>query len=861
MSNGQFHIVCVDDDKDVLDTICDSVEDFGHRVKRFTNVEEAVSHIKKEKHHILMILSDLRMDNINGFEFKKQLKGTCEEIPFIVITGYWTKEMSADAMELGIDAFIEKPISQEILKEHIDKFIDLRNEVLNDEKEMVEGFLEEASPMLDEIEELILDLEENPHSDQTLSIYFRLLHTIKGTASCVGLTTLGSYTHSYEDFIGAIRSKTIPSNTRTINVLLEGLDDLKKHFKDIQKHGSDSYLDIQDSMTKFEIHRFESSEDTSISVETNKEDDAQENNVKKADDKMVIPMDLLNSFMEESGELTVIRNSILKTVKKIESKFRGDKEVELLNELLDGMYTVTSNIQGKITEMRKVSLDKTFRPFKRLVRDLSKKLSKEVDLEVIGEEISVDSIIAKLYNNTLIHLLRNSLDHGLENPGDRIAAGKKPEGKLKISILEKGEEIILEIEDDGNGIDPQQIRAMALKKGLYTESELNSMSELEIINIIFTSGFSTATEVSDLSGRGVGMDMVRSSFEDMGGSVYVKSELGKGSIFILSVPVPKSVLIINTLNVRINKNLFLFHMDEVSEVIRFENESDNSKMYSVDGKLLLNHNESMIELVPLTDILGLDEWNSKNTVYNIVVLKAGKSRIGILVDEIYEFEEVVARKISDQIHSHQLFHGASLIGSGDIAMILSSEGIAKQLGISIETESSRDLLLDQSTDDEEVAEITEFMLFKYNPQEYLCIELDDVERLEKFAMDRIERVGDNYIVRYLDKVLPIIEPSSIVGLSESNQMKNLDKSEKDLLEVIVVNISGEKLGIIVHELDEIKGCSEQINRDTIVNNGLKGSVYINDSTISVLDLNYLLGCFKKRKYTLTAGNKEDKLAA
>ncbi len=857
MNKTDFIVVCVDDDADVLEITAEKVQALGQKTQSFLNVEEALDYIQNNKHKISLVLSDLRMDHINGFKFKKLLKKTADEIPFVIITGYWTKEISAEAMENGVDAFIEKPLSNDALREILEKFAQERIELLTEEQEMVEGFLDESAPMLDEIEQLILELEEDPNSEETLAVYFRLLHTIKGTASCVGLTRLGDYTHKYEDFIVELRNKTVPVNTKSMDVLLAGLDDLKHFFTLVQNEKVDSFLDTEQRIGKYNL---DSSSDLSAPSMPNMEKDmALDKNESKSvpekdkdKDKMSVPMSTLNAFMEESGELTVIRNSISKTVKLLEGKYRGDKEIEALNDLLDDMFSVTSNIQGKITEMRKSSLKNTFRPFKRLVRDLSKQLGKRVNLEVEGEEILVDNFITKLYSNTLIHLLRNSLDHGLETAEQRETAGKNPVGLLKIVVREEGEDIVLKIQDDGKGINAAIIKEKALEKGLYTAEQLDQMSSLEIINIIFDSGFSTAEQVSDLSGRGVGMDMVRGSFVEMGGNVYVQSEAGKGSTFTLRVPVPKSVLIVNTLSVRVGQDFFLFHMDEVAEVIRHEQDSDRSKMYAIDSKLVLDHNHEMIPLTDLKQVFGEDnieyEIDTKE-VHNIVVLRVGKTKFGLLVDEIFDFEEVVSRKISEYIESKHLFHGASVFGSGDVAMILSAEGIAHRCGIHIDKKVQA-IAEDMLASDTESLGGSEYMLFKYEADKFLALELDHVKRLEKFHPATLEMIGDNYIVRYADKVLPIVDPAHMLGFKKNGMEHILKEVKQGMLDVIVISTNGHHYGLVVFQLDEIKKSYEAINADTIINQGLKGTAYIDGRTISVVDLLWLDESYRKIKYKL-----------
>jgi two-component system, chemotaxis family, sensor kinase CheA len=855
MLTSEYQIVCVDDDLDVLSVTEGQIKALGQKVIAFNKVDQAVEYIKINKSKIMLIVSDLRMDDINGFGFKKILRESGIEIPFVIITGYWTKEMSMEAMALGVDAFMEKPVTMELLQDNITKFGLPRLEQLQEEKEMVCGFLDESGPMLDEIESLILELEEDPSNEQTLSVYFRLLHTIKGTASCVGLTNLGHYTHKYEDFIGDLRNKKIPVNTQSTNVLLKGLDDLKTFFQQVEHDGNDSDLNFQERMAIFDaglVMKSQQMEEETTQVQTaSSSDHTKEIKDKKEEDKMSVSMNILNDFMEESGELTVIRNSILKTVRKIESKYRGDQEIENLNELLSAMYNVTSNIQGKITEMRKVPLSNTFRPFKRLVRDLSKKLNKKVDLEIIGEELLVDNIVAKLYSNTLIHIVRNSLDHGLETPEKRKSSGKSEVGKIVFKVTETGEDIILQISDDGNGINPDIIKKKALEKGLFTAEQLNNMTPTEIVNIIFASGFSTAEQVSDLSGRGVGMDMVRGSFENMGGHLYVQSKVGEGSVFTLSVPLPKSVLIINSLSVSAGGQCFIFPMDVVSEVIRYEKELPHSKLYNIDGEKIISHNGDMIQIMALDHVLNLNHSQRHlDGAINLVVLKAGKTKFAVEVDQIHEFEEVVCRKIPAMIDKNHIYQGASLLGSGEAAMILDAQGLANFIGIDTLSSSKHVLPDENAASNNQI--VAEYMLFKYDQDNYLSIELDQVFRLETMETNHFEKVGSHTVIKYLNRPLLLIDPAYVLGLKQECCFDRFGSDKREDVSVIVVNdSSGGKLGLMVHRLDEIQYSYEAMNSDTIDVEGLKGSVYLKGHTISVLDIDVIAMMVKKRKVIIS----------
>ena len=844
MDTSDFIVVCVDDDLEILDVIKNNIISYGHTPMGFSKVDEAIEYLKENHKKVILVLSDLRMDDVNGFQFKKKLKEINLSLPFIILTGYWTKEMSAEAMSLGVDAFIEKPINVEILKENLEKFSFERVQMLSDEQEMIEGFLDETSPMLDEIESLILELEEDPESEQTLSIYFRLLHTIKGTASCVGLTRLGEYTHKYEDFVNGLRSKEYSLNTHNANVLLKGLDGLRNFFQLTYQNGHDEFIDIEQEVKLFTPG--ESDEKQEI-----KSDDVSKGIPKTVggakervaeDEKMTVSMSILNQFMEESGELTVIRNSIMKTVKNIEAKYRGDREIELLNDLLDGMHNVTGNIQQKITTMRQVQLNGVFRPFKRLVRDLSKQLSKEVDLIIEGEELYVDNVIAKLFSNTLIHIFRNSLDHGIEQSSERVAKGKSKTGTLKISVKEVGEDILLSVQDDGKGIDPAIIRKKIVEKGLVTEIEARQMADIQVINYIFESGFSTAEQVSDLSGRGVGMDMVRGSFHTMGGDVYVTSKVGEGSCFNLSVPIPKSVLIINTLLICCDGNSFMFPMDQVAEVVNYEKDARNTKMFFVDNSPVIEHNGEMIQLIYLNEVLGLGDRKQYDS-YNVVILRFNGNKYGVIVDNIFDFEEVVSKKLNDRVEIDNLYMGASILGSGEVAMIISAEGLASYAKLQHVLGTKTKKYIDSNEELKHDQQVQDFMIFQSSEFDYLAVPLELVVRLENLDAKNLEYTGNNALVHYRGKTLPLVDPSFKLGLSDSNALD----SRNEYIQVIVVRGENRDIGFVTYGLDEIQQCFEPMETNYSNYDGLLGSVYIQGKTINVVDVKAISNLISKKK--------------
>lgn len=838
---NNYEIVCIDDEPEVVETLKEAISLNGYNFKGFLDPIEAIKYLKSNFKNVILVISDFKMNEFDGLAVKKEINKFCPELPFFVLTAYYDKDMATDAMELGVNKFLEKPFQELPLIMDIENFTENRITLLNDEKEMLEGFIEEATPMLEEIEGLILDLEESPDNDKTLAVYFRLLHTIKGTASSIGLKIMGDYAHKYEDYINALRNKEISFSTVVANVLLQGLDGLKKLFALTKENLCDNGFPLDEEIKIFDIlaaknaYSIGDNEEKSVKFTNQSENlinktDVIQKESKKEDEKMTVNMKTLDEFMEESGELTVIRNTISKTVKLIESKFTGDDDIQNLNDLLDGMYKVTGNIQSKIVELRKVQLSKTFRPFKRLVRDISKDLNKEVEFTIEGEEIFVDNILAKVFSNTLIHIIRNSLDHGLETKEERTSVGKPVAGKLHIKAQEAGEEILLDVIDDGRGINVEVIKNKALEKGLYSQKELDYMSDKEIINIIFDSGFSTAEAVSDLSGRGVGMDMVRSTIENNGGSLHIESEYGVGSTIKFRVPIPKSVLIVNTLQVKVSDQVFKFQMEDVVEVIRASEENKRSKIDFLNGEPVLRHNESLLPIINLGNTLGLGNGLIDKEIFNIVVLRTGKTQFAVIVDEIEEFEEVVSKKITEQIISSDLYSGASIIGAGEIAMIIDVDGLARKENIKQKSKSRK---VNNQRVEDTIGEENQFIVFKDLEKRNYAIPLNSVVRLESINESMTQEGLGRKILNYNGEALSIVNP-----LDKLNFNENKACVLNDDYTLVVIKGINHQFALAVNEIEDIVSTFQPLDVSTIDTDALSGTFYNDDKITNVVNLKF-----------------------
>jgi two-component system chemotaxis sensor kinase CheA len=829
-----YKIVCLDDEEEILEIYKGLLEQTGYEIITFLEPEDAKAYVQKNASEIIFIFSDYRMPAHDGFQFREDILSLGVDIPFALVTGFYNKEMAMKAMDLHICTFLSKPIQVDELKGLIESHGERRKSILVEEYQMISSFIEESYPMLDEIEDLILNLENDPHDINSLNTYFRLLHTIKGTSSCVGLKSIPSYTHKYEDLVTKLKNNDIVVSQKVIDTLLIGLDELKLMFNSIKNGGSVEF-DVEDKLHVFDVD-FSNEKIIEISKDEISDDVAAPIYESKSDEEKInVNIGVLDEFMELSGELTVLRNTVLKSALKLEHKFSADKDVEVLSETLDEMHKVSSLLQFQITEMRKVNMESIYKPLKRVVRDACKSLGKKIDFDTNGGGLRIDTSLAKVLNGALIHLIRNGVDHGIELPNVREEAGKDPSGHIALRAFEEGEHIVVEIEDNGNGMDVDKIKMKALENELFTRDQLDRLSDQKIFSLIFESGFSTAAQVTDISGRGVGMDMVKSSVTNIGGKIHINSKLGEGSKFTLVLPIPRSVLIIKSLMVSVGNDSFCLALEDVNEVVNYCGEKDGEMIHSIEGGIVLRHHGELIPLVDLSQTLGIESSRNGSDM-NIVIVQGEGFRYGMIVDLIHDIEEVVCKNLSKHLKDISCFQGATFVGDGEMAMILDLLGLAEYANINIEVE-------DDDYEDDEATFNTdlEFMQFDFLEKLNYAIPLDQVVRLEEFKKENVERSGRISLIRYRDDVLPLIDIETILGFNNTNE----EFRNKDILKVIVVNRGESTFGFVVNNIKDIGFTSEEINFMTSDRDGVKGTVYIEQKTVNVLDVDYLIDNYKK----------------
>ena len=398
----------------------------------------------------------------------------------------------------------------------------------------------------------------------------------------------------------------------------------------------------------------------------------QEKQPKPAEEDATIRVETkrLDSVMNLVGELVLGRNRLIKIGTQLEQNHESDPQVRVLSETLAQLNLVTTDLQLAVMKTRMLPIKKVFAKLPRMVRDLSQKLNKQVRLEMRGEETELDKSVADEIGDPLVHLVRNAIDHGIETPVERQANGKPGVGQLTIAASQEGNSIVIRINDDGRGIPVDKIKAKALAKGLISEAELATMEHREVLNLIFLPGFSTAEQVTDVSGRGVGMDVVRTNIRKINGSVDLESELGKGSQIIIKLPL--TIAIIQALMVEVEQSIFAIPLSTVIEAVRIS----RSDIKTINGREVLHLRDRVLPLIRLAQEFDIPT-NSERERFYVVVAALGDRRVGVVVDELRSQEEVVIKSIWDYLETVKGVSGATITGEGKVVLILDTSELVQ----------------------------------------------------------------------------------------------------------------------------------------------------------------------------------------
>jgi two-component system, chemotaxis family, sensor kinase CheA len=534
-----------------------------------------------------------------------------------------------------------------------------------------------------------------------------------------------------------------------------------------------------------------------------------------ADSTIRVDVDLLDELMLLVGELVLTRNQIVQNVAR-----QTDTDLIRASQRLN---LIASELQEGVMKTRMQPIDHIWSKLPRVVRDLGQQLKKTIRLDMEGRETELDKTLLEAVKDPLTHLVRNSVDHGIEAPDARRKAGKPAEGVLTLRARHESGQVVVEVADDGAGIDPAKLGAKAVERGLITPDALARMSPSDVLQLIFLPGFSTAAAVTNVSGRGVGMDVVKTNIESIGGTIEVESDPGIGTVCRLRIPL--TLAIVPALTVECASDRYAIPQISLQELVSLDAEKAANAVEEVGGAQVYRLRGELLPLVRLTDVLGLTSERHDGHVV-IAVLRSEGRRFGLVVDRVINTEEIVVKAVGGQLKQIGLYSGATVLGDGTVALILDVQALARR-ALRTETVDRQESRASVSSAAAAETERQRMLLASIGGGRRVAIPLDTVTRLEQVRTDAVEKVGNREVVQYRGAILPIVRLDRHLGA--------YGETDREVLEVIVYADHGRSVAIVVEEiLDIVDG--ESAIRSDIDDLGLLGSAVLGDRVTELLDV-------------------------
>jgi two-component system chemotaxis sensor kinase CheA len=711
--------------------------------------------------------------------------------------------------------------------------------------ELTREFLIESQEGLDRMERCLTNLEMRPGDAELIAEIFRSVHTIKGTTGFLGYKRLEKLAHAGENLLGVLREGQLSATAPIITALLQLLDALRFILRAIEADetegaGNDAELiqrlaDLQSAPTataavaisntsrrprtkaaraafaRLSVSRYDSAAklappkvveasaqapnpipeipvNLQPAVPVVEDRDESKPSVPSAvaatESTLRVNVTLLNRMMNLVGELVLTRNQVL----------QASVAVPSLTQLSRRLDMVTADLRESVMKARMQPVSNVFSKMPRMVRDLSHSLGRRVRLEMEGQDTGLDKSLLEAIKDPLTHAVRNALDHGIEAPEVRLAAGKDPEGLLRLRAIQEGSYVIIEVSDDGAGIPVDRVRAKAIERGLITAERAAQQSERELLQLVFLPGFSTASVVTNVSGRGVGMDVVRTNVEKIGGKVELDSHTGRGTTLRLRIPL--TLAIIPALIIRSVGQSFALPQAALLELVHLSRQKAASAIEWIEDTPLYRLRGSLLPLVFLDRLLvhGLVRDRSNLGESHIAVLEADGRRFGLVVEGLADPEEIVVKALNAALKGIGLYSGATVLGSGNLALILDPMGIALRAGIAlVEVDSAA--TADASATLTEAA--TDYLLV-YIAGRRAAVSLNDVLRIEQLPIARIEYMGARPVLNFEGQILPVYDSAGLLATAEADSAAQIA--------IVVCRDVDRHVGFVVsHVLDVVAG--------------------------------------------------------
>ena len=724
--------------------------------------------------------------------------------------------------------------------------------------ELIRDLVVESAEGLDDYDRQLLKLESGMQDPDTLPTIFRILHTIKGSSGCVGLSRIQQLAHAGENLLALLRDGKMDVNPQVVDALLSCGDALRDLLTQAGSTGEDTTTrDLSALIASLDrLANREAPIDESFFGLFEEEEPAAEVSMESApvepaqvaaaesvapsaapasaqgstDTAIRVDVSQLDRLMNLVGELVLARNQILQ-----HASTSAGSAAQRLN-------IITTELQEAVMKTRMQPIGNVWNKFPRLVRDVSHELGKEVSLRMEGSTTELDRTILEAIKDPLTHILRNSIDHGIEPAEQRSAAGKPAAGEVALRAYHEGGQVNIEITDDGRGIDRAKLVSKAVNKGLITQSHADRMVDSEVLRLIFHPGLSTAEKVSSISGRGVGMDVVRTNIERIGGSVEVQSLSGRGTS--IRIKIPLTLAIIPALVVTCAESRFAIPQANLVELVRIE-EADAARLIeNVDRFPVYRLRGQLLPLLYLDEALGVrhrDEVRSGSVF--IVVVQAGSRQFGLVVDSISDTEEIVVKPLGKELKNLAVYAGATIMGDGRVALILDIFGLARHAHLESGAADEQTSSGTTAALNDAAGEWHSFVLCTAGERK-VAILLDSVARLEEFPAAEIESACGFDAVQYRGDILPLV---SIRGSLQGGA-----SSRSESVPTVVYRHAGRNWGLVVDRIADI--VEEQTAIQHCANrHGVSGTCVIGGKLMDVLDIPAVVSAAMPPEFTLRAG--------
>jgi two-component system chemotaxis sensor kinase CheA len=759
--------------------------------------------------------------------------------------------------------------------------------------DLLSEFLTETNESLAVLDVELVKLEQNPNNPDLLSNIFRLMHTIKGTCGFLGLPRLESVAHAGENILGKVREGELEVSPRAVSLILECLDQIRAILMVLEETESEPEGDDSDLISRLnaladgtaeaapaaavaaepfeapaaaeeeapaepasdaEVEAAEAmppeamAEESAAAPAVEAEapacapaeqpaqpaeaapapapKDATAGATKEssvANQSIRVNVDLLEDLMTLVSELVLTRNQCLQLLRT--------EQDSVFAAPLQRLNQVVSELQEGVMKTRMQPIGNAWAKLPRIIRDLSLELGKKIDLVMKGAETELDRQVLDLIKDPLTHMVRNSADHGLEGPEQRLAAGKAETGTVLLNAFHEGGHIIIEISDDGRGLPVDKLKQKAIANGLASEAELETLSDKQIQQYIFKAGFSTAEQVTSVSGRGVGMDVVRTNIEKIGGTIELSSVEGKGTKFLIKIPL--TLAIVSALVVESGKQRFAIPQISVVELVRASSDSEH-RIEQINDTPVLRLRNRLLPLVNLADLLRLSTPADSEAAKAqgpsadgfIVVSQVGAYSFGIIVDRVFDTEEIVVKPVAPILRDLSLYSGNTILGDGSVVMILDPNGIAAATGEIAVAEADQDSENEGRFGREE--DKIAMLVFRAGGEVPKAVQLSLVARLEEIDLQKVEFSNGQHVVQYRGRLMPLV------------LMDGSDELPKEGRRPVLVFADGDRsMALVVHEIVDI--VEERISVElTSERPGLLGSAIIAEQATDIVDAGYFL---------------------